>query len=229
MGEMVKNRGFGEDLGAGGLNLGIGSSMTHSSITTPAQQGDVSGRQVVDEAKEVAVKVAEQAKQAVGEQVSRRAERSASDLEQVARALRGTKQELSGNMAAPYVDKAAEQLERLSDYLREANPSEIVQGAERFARREPLLFLGGAFLVGILGARFLKSSAHHDGVRAARRERPLPNSNRAKPEPGAGAFEARTIQTSGGYAGTGYSGAGYSATTGTTGAPRAAEGRGRPS
>ena len=33
-----------------------------------------------------------------------------------------------------------------------------VSSTERFARREPLFFLGGAFVVGLLAARFLKSS-----------------------------------------------------------------------
>jgi hypothetical protein len=34
--------------------------------------------------------------------------------------------------------------------------------AQRLARRQPALFVGGAFAVGLLGARFLKSSAQRD-------------------------------------------------------------------
>ena len=33
------------------------------------------------------------------------------------------------------------------------------RGVESFARREPLLFIGGAFALGMVAARFLKASA----------------------------------------------------------------------
>jgi hypothetical protein len=36
---------------------------------------------------------------------------------------------------------------------------EIMHETQRFARRNPALFLGGSFVLGLLGARFLKTSA----------------------------------------------------------------------
>ena len=59
---------------------------------------------------------------------------------------------------AGYLDRATAQVERLADYLRDRDARELVGEAERFARREPALFLGGAFTLGLLAARFLKSS-----------------------------------------------------------------------
>lgn len=53
-----------------------------------------------------------------------------------------------------YVRKA----ENASEYLRDKSPQELKQDAENFAREKPAWFLGGAFLLGLLGARFLKSS-----------------------------------------------------------------------
>ena len=57
------------------------------------------------------------------------------------------------------VERVATQVERAADYLERSDMEEIVGGVERFARRNPALFIGAAFAVGVLGARFLKSSA----------------------------------------------------------------------
>lgn len=119
------------------------------------------GGKITGEIEAAASNVANQAKEMVSNQVTQRASRSADDLGNVANALRRTRGELSGNMAAPYIDKAADQLEKLSDFMRHADAREVVQRVETFARREPLLFLGGAFALGMIGARFLKSSARH--------------------------------------------------------------------
>ncbi|MEZ4295247.1 MAG: hypothetical protein R3B70_09755 [Polyangiaceae bacterium] len=128
----------------------------------PGTSGEASTSPPEGPAKEMVSGVAHEAQQAVSARVSRRAERSAVELEQVARALRKTREDLGGNTAAPYVDKAAAQLERLSRYMRTTDAREMLRGVESFARREPLVFLGGAFAIGMLGARFLKSSAHHE-------------------------------------------------------------------
>jgi hypothetical protein len=53
---------------------------------------------------------------------------------------------------------SAEQLERLSNNLRDKDVNELLQDAQRLARRQPALFIGGSFAVGLLAARFLKSS-----------------------------------------------------------------------
>lgn len=62
------------------------------------------------------------------------------------------------NMAGEYVEKAAEQIDRLATYIQNADPGEVVDNIERFARRRPAVFIGAAFALGVIGARFLKSS-----------------------------------------------------------------------
>jgi hypothetical protein len=57
-----------------------------------------------------------------------------------------------------YIERAAIQLDHAAHYLQTAEPDELVDRVENFARREPALFIGGAFALGLLGARFLKSS-----------------------------------------------------------------------
>jgi hypothetical protein len=109
-------------------------------------------------AKQVASHVASETKSMVRTEVSRRTEQSAKDLEMAAQALRETGTKLEGNIASPYVEKAAEQLDRASNYLRHASFGDVVRTVEDFARREPLIFLGGAFAIGLVGARLLRGT-----------------------------------------------------------------------
>jgi hypothetical protein len=60
-------------------------------------------------------------------------------------------------------DKAAEQVERFSGYLQQRDVSQIVGEVEDFARRRPAPVLGGAFVLGMIAARFLKSSPPGSG------------------------------------------------------------------
>jgi hypothetical protein len=53
-------------------------------------------------------------------------------------------------------------VERLSGYLRSNSVSDMVSGVEEFARRQPAIFIGSACMLGLLAARFLKSSARGD-------------------------------------------------------------------
>jgi hypothetical protein len=52
----------------------------------------------------------------------------------------------------------ARQADQMADYLRRADADVLRQDVERLARRQPALVLGGAFVAGLIGARFLKSS-----------------------------------------------------------------------
>lgn len=114
------------------------------------------------DAKELASDVVDRAKDLASEQVTERREKSAGEIGKLARALHQTSEELGDTMAAPYVDKAADMLDRLSTSVRDGSLRDAVRATERFARREPLLFLGGTFILGVLAARFLKSSERRD-------------------------------------------------------------------
>ena len=124
-------------------------------------RGDSAGTEFVGQAKTAVSRMRDQTTRMVRTRVSERASQSASQVADFARALRQTGQGLEGNLAAPLVGRAADQLDRVAELLDSNDPDKLVGNVERFARQQPLLFLGGAFALGLAGARFLKSSAAH--------------------------------------------------------------------
>jgi hypothetical protein len=56
------------------------------------------------------------------------------------------------------IEQAATRVDDAAKYLDRAEVDELVNKTESWARQNPALFLGGAFVIGVLGARFLKSS-----------------------------------------------------------------------
>lgn len=83
--------------------------------------------------------------------------RAASALREAASSLTNPQQE-SGDTVSRYIRTAGDQVQRAADYLENTDVREVVTDVERFARRQPALFLGGAFMVGLLAARVLKAS-----------------------------------------------------------------------
>lgn len=119
-------------------------------------------KNLASQAKDETVKAAGQARDQVSRLVSERKDQTAERLGGLAGALRDTAhklQEQDGEGFGQYADRAAEQVERLSNYLKDHDLQGFVRDTETFARRRPDLFLGGTFLAGLALARFLKSSA----------------------------------------------------------------------
>ena len=118
---------------------------------------------LTEQAKGALSNAASQAGDKVASRLDSEKNRAAEGLGSVAQALRQTSDQLRGQEqslgAESYIASAADQVERFSGYLRSTNTREMVQGLERFAREQPALFLGSAFMLGLLGARFLRSSA----------------------------------------------------------------------
>jgi hypothetical protein len=61
--------------------------------------------------------------------------------------------------AAKYTQTAAQRLEDVAGYFESKSVSDMARDLEGFARRNPAVFLGAAFGLGFLAARFLKSSS----------------------------------------------------------------------
>lgn len=83
----------------------------------------------------------------------------AGSIKQVGESLRETDDQTAvTEITARYGDRLAGQIEQVSNYFEQNDLREIVGDVEAFARKNPMVFIGGAFALGILAARFLKSS-----------------------------------------------------------------------
>lgn len=81
-------------------------------------------------------------------------------MEGVAQAIRSASSELGGQgRLSETVRTFADRIERFSRTLDEREFTDLLHEAEGYARREPAIFLGGAFALGFALSRFLKASA----------------------------------------------------------------------
>lgn len=64
---------------------------------------------------------------------------------------------------ASLVDGASSQLQHFAEHIRTRGAGDLVEDVAAFGRRRPALFIGGALLLGLGLARFLKSSAPTSG------------------------------------------------------------------
>ena len=106
-------------------------------------------------------------KQKVTSRVDEQKNRAADGLGGIADVIRTAGNELRGEneALASYVDMASDQMRRFADQIRERGVADMMDDVGQFARRRPALFIGGAFLVGLGIARFLKSSADRGDYR----------------------------------------------------------------
>jgi hypothetical protein len=173
---------------------------------------------MIDQAKHTAEEVGEQVGEVV-EQVKEHAStrlsaqigQTSEGLHSASEAIRSVGRELRNQQVplAQYADRAADQVDRASTYLRDKDLDQLIADVEEFARRNPATFIGGAFALGIIGARFMKSTPEQrqvmldrgsqlDQRRAAldRNQQETPSQNRPselpRHEPPPGSFSTRS-------------------------------------
>ena len=100
------------------------------------------------------------------EEASERAERWTASMgrqtESLARALRAARDSLwteGQERMASVVGQAADQVDRMSGYLEEENPSGMLDDLADLGRHNPSAFLGSAFAMGLATGRFLRASS----------------------------------------------------------------------
>jgi hypothetical protein len=129
--------------------------------STPGGIGQQQATQIKEQVQEKAADLKETVTAQATEKIDAQKETASGSLNTVAHAFRQTGEQLRDNDQegiAQYVDRAAGQVEQFAGYLSKRDIGTIARDTEAFARREPVLFLGGAFAVGLLAARFLKST-----------------------------------------------------------------------
>jgi len=98
--------------------------------------------------------------QRVTSRVDEQKNRAADGLGGIASVFQQASNELrnENEALASYVDMASDQMRRLAEHIRQRGVADILDDVSAFARRRPAIFIGGAFLVGLSLARFMKSS-----------------------------------------------------------------------
>ncbi|HEX5828912.1 MAG TPA: hypothetical protein VFY23_15415 [Candidatus Limnocylindrales bacterium] len=172
---------------------------TGSGTSLGSSSSSGSGDRLQDAASGVVDRVAGTAQQQVGTQVNSQLSHGADVLGQVSRAIRQSGEQLREEQPqiATFADTAAQQVDKVGDFLRQTDFPGLVREAEGFARRQPAVFLGGAMALGILASRFLKAS-------------PQGGSQYGGSEMGRG-FRSGYGSGYGAYGGSGYSGSSYGA------------------
>jgi hypothetical protein len=95
------------------------------------------------------------------QQADQRREQAADAVHRLAQSIRRVSVDLGEQQPAiaHVVDTAADQADRFAGYLRRTDAREMVDNVQNAARRQPLLFVGGAFLAGLAASRLLKAAS----------------------------------------------------------------------
>lgn len=142
--------GQGNSMGQQNDTGRMSNDPNRNDLNRMANEATESGRQTVDAAQGRIRSLMEQ-----------QTHRAADQLGSVANALHKAAEQLShenNGTAARYAGQAADRVEQVADMLRNSTVDDMVGQVERFARRQPEVFVGAAFAVGFLFARFVKSS-----------------------------------------------------------------------
>lgn len=154
---------------AGRANAASAAKMSNQQATAGAAQDSAQGilEKATDSAGQAYGLATDQATAKIEEQktnLSSGLSGVADSLRQVGQNLRDTdKPNAITDLTAQYGESIAAQLEKVSAYFAHQDLPAILRDTEDFARRQPAIFIGAAFGVGLLAARFLKSSSASNG------------------------------------------------------------------
>lgn len=123
-------------------------------------------RELMDEARERTSDVVSRAGERARSEFENQKSRAAQSLSTVASVLRESGQQLRDRdeaAVAPVVDRVADGVDRLSNFLNSRNVDDMMRDVQQFARRRPEVFLGAFFTLGVLAARFMKAGQREPG------------------------------------------------------------------
>jgi hypothetical protein len=112
-------------------------------------------------------------------QADRGLDQAVDGIESVADSIRRVSLDMESDQPqmANLASGAADQAEAIASYLRETDVRHLIGTVEDFARRQPLLFLGGAFLLGVAASRFVKAAGGQPQVQGRGQESRLQSGN----------------------------------------------------
>jgi len=127
-------------------------------------QGDVgaTATEAAGQVQDTVSGLKDQVKQQASEQLSSRLETAVSGLEMAAKVLRTASDQVRQQEKTGIADSLsgfADRIEGWSTSLREQDVDKLIDETKQLAQRNPALFVGGATVLGFVGARFLTSSS----------------------------------------------------------------------
>jgi hypothetical protein len=156
----------------------VGSTSTMSTSGSSSGGGAGAGtavaRSLYDQAKETAGQAYEVAAEKATNKLEEQKTTLSGGLSSVADSVRKVSDNLRGpdvqdgisKFTAEYSDVAARKIEDVANYFDNKSVREMYSDVENFARRNPAVFVGGAFALGLLLSRFLKSGAESNYSRS---------------------------------------------------------------
>lgn len=169
------------------MQAGVGGEKNSSANQNTGSSGGKTGgempgaKEIFEQAKESAGQAYEKVTEQASSKIATQKDTLARGLSSVADGIRQMGENLRGGgeqqtpiagLTARYGDSLATQVEEISNYLEKKDLRELVKDIEVFARRNPAVFIGGAFALGVLAARFLKSGNPNQSLmRRPRRNR----------------------------------------------------------
>jgi ElaB/YqjD/DUF883 family membrane-anchored ribosome-binding protein len=195
-----------------GSSESLQNKTSSTTSTTESKTENSSGTAPVEKVKDTAQEIYSQAKDTTGQAYGIAAQKAKSTIEeqktnlatgltsvadsikQVGENLRGAEDNIGiTNLTAKYSDSLARQIEQISGYFENKDLREMTRDVERFARRNPAIFIGSAFALGLLAARFLKSSP--TGNTSSSRRQNLKSSRTGATNFASGSEQANRVST----------------------------------
>jgi len=135
-----------------------------------AEQTQERAAEVISQATEQTTQMVGDVKEQVTTSFTEQRDRAVVGLESLANALReaGKNLEKAANeasngsqapaMLGPIVEEAADRLAQSATFLRDKDMTGLLDEAQNLARKQPLLFMGAMFGIGVVGSRLLKGA-----------------------------------------------------------------------
>ncbi len=140
-----------------------------STSTSPLDNVGDTVRSALQQAQQRTIETVDTARQQAATQINTQAQKQLTQAGEGLSALSDAASQASQSLRshhqetlADYLDAATARIDQASDYLRKSTLSDLVKDTERLIERQPLVFVAGAFALGLLGARFLKSTSQGD-------------------------------------------------------------------
>jgi hypothetical protein len=149
-----------------GVKRGSRRTSPTSTTAAPGMANDTPSPWSRDEDSEQSRGFMGRVKERASAQLNTQKDRATDGIGSAVQAVRQSTQQLRDqkhDTVAQYIEQAADQLDRFANRIKEKNVNELLDDAQRFARRQPALFIGGALALGLLGSRFFKSSSPDRG------------------------------------------------------------------